>query len=58
MKQHDTHEVKEVTCVKDVLEALQPLPGDASGRLTVSRSSIFRIVFLISNKEILISKNR
>ena len=40
-EQHDTHEVKEVTCVKDVLEALQPLPGDVPARLTVSRSSIF-----------------
>ena len=40
-EQHnDTHEVKEATCIKDVLEALQPLPGDFPARLTVNRSSI------------------
>ena len=33
--------MKECACVRDVLEALQPLPGDSPTRLTVSRSSIF-----------------
>ena len=33
--------MKEVVCVRDVLEALQPLPGISPTCLTVSRSSIF-----------------